>query len=106
MRIAVPIGRVAITGLLVIAVVASGSAGAQEGGARGALANAAISVGYWGPYPHGFGHPMQGYYPRPGPYRDAAQFWKNYQFYYDGCRRPPVRPGLDWDYVLSCYYGY
>lgn len=97
MAMAERFGVVAGAGLLVLAVMTP----------TGAAAGGAAAIGYWTPRPPVYGYPMQGYRePRPGPYRDAAQFWKNYQFYYDECRRPPVRPELDWDYVLSCYYGY
>ena len=108
MRAAERFGTVAIAALMAVAALTPGSADARKGhSARGTLTDAAIDVGYWAPHPPVIGRPMQGYdEPRPGPYRDAAQFWKNYQFYYDECRRPPRRPELDWDYVLSCYYGY
>ncbi|WP_157449899.1 hypothetical protein [Bradyrhizobium sp. ARR65] len=95
MRMAERLGAVAVAGLLAVMTPVR----ADGGGGRIALAHSHAAIG--------IGYPMQGYdEPRPGPYRDAAQFWKNYQFYYDECRRPPVRPELDWDYVLSCYFGY
>ena len=108
MRMAERLGAAAGAGLLADAVIAPAGANAQGGRiAAGAPSGAAIDVGYWRPQPYVYGPPLQGYdEPRAGSYTDAAQFWKNYQCYYAGCRRPPVRPGLDWDYVLSCYYRY
>lgn len=73
------------------------AAGAFAGFAAGAIFGAALSGGYWGPYPYYYGYPAPLIYP-PGLY------YGPYGYYgYGGCAIHTVWTGRRWWHVRVCY---
>ncbi|MGJ5119171.1 hypothetical protein [Bradyrhizobium oligotrophicum] len=103
------IGTVATGAVLTLALLAPTGADARNGRvaagivgglAAGALFGAALSGGYWGPYPY-YGYPGPVYYDPPAPYWGPGPFWGPYG--YGDCHVRAVRHRWHVHYVRVCY---